>query len=96
MHVSSTNVQAVSDFSTPFTLEIQQDGQLNGLLAWFNTFFTGDSRQVHGDTEQQDMQDGEVTFSTCPGKTGETHWKQTAFIFKQPVSVQQGACSDIH
>lgn len=33
---------------------------------------------------------GEVTFSTCPGPKGETHWKQTSFMFEEPLQVQQG------
>lgn len=88
--------ESTHSFSSPFSLKITQDGHINGLLTWFDTFFTTDGRLVDGLTLQASRQlpgNGEVGFSTAPTKEEQkkTHWKQAAFVFKEPLAVKQGS-----
>lgn len=82
------------DFSCAFTMEIKQKGTVHGFLGWFDTFFTVDNRQVSGLAIENDHVKGalaqnEVAFTTGP--RGEpTHWKQTFFLLKEFVQVEEG------
>lgn len=62
------------NFSSNFDLIIQQDGQLTSLVGYFDTFF-----------ELTNL----VSFSTGPYFTP-THWKQTVFYLREPISVTKG------
>lgn len=88
--------ESTHSFSSPFSLTISQDGQINGLLTWFDTFFTTDGRLVDGLVLQEGQAwtgKGEIGFSTAPTSTEakKTHWKQAAFIFKDSLEVKQGS-----
>ena len=68
---------SVSDleFSRPFSLAARWNTKVDGLAAWFDTFFEVDGQQ-------------KAFFSTSPSSTS-THWKQTFFYFPTgPVTVR--------
>lgn len=62
------------NFLSKFDLVIQKDEQLTSLVGYFDTFF--------------ELTNG-VSFSTAPQFTP-THWKQTVFYLKDPISVSKG------
>ncbi|XP_067000773.2 uncharacterized protein Art3 [Anabrus simplex] len=62
------------DFSSEFTLHINEDDTLTALVGYFD---------VHFDLPHA------VSFSTGPQATP-THWKQTVFFLPQPVPVKKG------
>ncbi|XP_056014170.1 protein arginine N-methyltransferase 3-like isoform X2 [Ostrea edulis] len=63
-------------FSEDFTLTASGEGQINALVGYFDIFFH------KGCTSK-------VMFSTGPQVTS-THWKQTVFLLKNPISVTKG------
>lgn len=70
---------SVSDleFSKPFSLAARWNTKVDGLAAWFDTFFEVDGQQ-------------KAFFSTSPSST-RTHWKQTFFYFPTgPVTLVAG------
>ena len=64
------------DFETPFELIMKKKGKLHGLVGWFDTYFEGP-----GDFDT-------IFFSTSPSSEP-THWKQTVFLFENPLEVEQ-------
>lgn len=71
----STTVPGL-DFKSDFELVIQKTGRMHGLVGWFDTYFEGPGFES-------------VMFSTSP-LTKSTHWKQTMFMFENPLDVEQG------
>merc|ERR1712227_172002 len=63
------------DFTSPFSLTVQQDASITALVAYFHICF--DSLPNH------------VSFSTSPASTA-THWKQTVFLLPEPIPAQKG------
>ena len=63
-----------TEFVSNFTLNVQRDGQLTGLVGYFDTYFELPSP---------------VFFSTGPRATP-THWKQTIFYLPNPIAVKKG------
>ncbi|XP_011865851.1 PREDICTED: protein arginine N-methyltransferase 1 [Vollenhovia emeryi] len=61
-------------FSSPFTLNVKKTGSLTAIIGYFDIFF---------DLENP------VHFSTGPSSLP-THWKQTAFFLKEPISITEG------
>ncbi|KAI8819499.1 S-adenosyl-L-methionine-dependent methyltransferase [Fimicolochytrium jonesii] len=84
--IGSTTV-ADLDFTSPITLTATKDARVNGLLGWFDTFFT--ARDEAGNATSSPEQIEDVTFSTGPYTTP-THWKQTAFPFEHALEVRKG------
>ncbi|KAM0747348.1 S-adenosyl-L-methionine-dependent methyltransferase [Meredithblackwellia eburnea MCA 4105] len=80
-------------FSTPFVLTSTRSTTLHAFLGHFDTFFTHDGRVVPGLEGEKginlDGKKGEVFFSTGADVTP-THWKQTVFLLKDPIAVQDG------
>jgi len=64
----------LKDFSVPFTFKTIISGTFHGFVGWFDVVFEGS--------------DTSVTLSTSP-ESGYTHWRQTLFLFNQPVPTQQ-------
>ncbi|XP_075212327.1 arginine methyltransferase 3 [Lycorma delicatula] len=62
------------NFVTEFKLNASRDGELTSIVGHFDVFF--------------DLKNS-IFFSTGPSTTP-THWKQTVFFLKQPISVKQG------
>ncbi|SCV73747.1 BQ2448_6177 [Microbotryum intermedium] len=85
--VTQTTTVAGLSFTSPFTLTANQSTTVNAFLAHFDTFFTSDARLVHS---QSELKEGEVYFTTGAHGTP-THWKQTMFLLKEPIQVEQGA-----
>lgn len=68
------------NFSTEFQIIPLSDGFLHGILGWFDTQFNCIARDWKP-----------ISFSTSPFDT-DTHWKQTLFVFSEPLPVKQGEC----
>lgn len=74
------------DFKSDFKLTITKSGTIHGFLGWFDTFFTIDSRKVDSEESLRSSSGSrEVFFSTGPFTTP-THWKQTFFLLKEPLT----------
>lgn len=71
LNMCNTNIV---EFSSPFELEITQNGFITSLIGYFDTFFDLPTP---------------VSFSTGPQATP-THWKQTLFYFKDCKEVNKG------
>ncbi|XP_034243768.1 protein arginine N-methyltransferase 1 isoform X1 [Thrips palmi] len=70
-----------SHISSPFKLEALRDTSITALAGYFDTFF--------------DLPEENVSFTTGPH--GEpTHWKQTIFYLKDPISVKKGDVLEGH
>lgn len=67
------------DFSTEFQLVPTKTTEITALVGYFDTFF--------------DLPNP-VTFSTGP-HSKPTHWKQTAFLLQNPISVKEGWCTQL-
>ena len=84
-------------FTTPFVLTASKSTTVHAFLGHFDTFFTTDGRLVPsaGTGVPLNAQppaalgQSEVFFTTGPQDTP-THWKQTAFILREPVAVESG------
>lgn len=61
------------DFTSPFNLNVLEDGRIVSIIGYFDTFF--------------DLPNS-VSFSTGPHATP-THWKQTVFYLKDPIDVKK-------
>lgn len=72
----STTVQDL-DFSSPFSITIEKDGNVHALCGWFDIEFSG----------PEGVQ--KVGFSTSCLTKG-THWKQTLFVFGTPIKALKG------
>jgi protein arginine N-methyltransferase 3 len=72
------------NFSSEFEIMPSTDGYLHGIIGWFDTEFNCDSRDWKP-----------VSFSTSPFDT-DTHWKQTLFVFSEPLSIKKGECKTGH
>jgi 2-polyprenyl-3-methyl-5-hydroxy-6-metoxy-1,4-benzoquinol methylase len=76
---------SVSDleFSRPFSMVAHWSTKVDGIAAWFDTYFEVDGQR-------------KAFFSTSPTSTP-THWKQTFFYFPTgPVSVRISFCNCLH
>ncbi|KAK2587422.1 hypothetical protein KPH14_003135 [Odynerus spinipes] len=62
------------NFSAPFNLTVKKTGSLTALVGYFDVFF--------------DLENS-VSFSTGP-HAPPTHWKQTVFSLKEPISITEG------
>lgn len=62
------------NFSSTFNLVVKKTGSLTAIVGYFDVFF--------------DL-DNPVSFSTGPEATP-THWKQTVFYLKEPLSITEG------
>jgi len=65
---------ADTEFTKDFSLKSLREGQITGIVGYFDTFF--------------DMENP-VEFSTGPHVTP-THWKQTVFYLPEPINVKEG------
>ncbi|KAG7174128.1 arginine N-methyltransferase 3-like [Homarus americanus] len=63
-----------TEFTSRFSLTVERDGRLTGLVGYFDTYF--------------DMPSA-VFFSTGPHSTP-THWKQTVFYLPEPRAIKKG------
>jgi len=61
-----------------FSLKVTRDGTLSALVGYFDIDF-------------ETKLDNPVHFSTSPSAVP-THWKQTVFFLKQPITVKEGDC----
>jgi hypothetical protein len=68
------------DFKTKFTLRVTRDATLHAFLGYFDIGF---------ETTPEDKDARPVTFTTGPHGI-ETHWKQTIFLLKDPITVKKG------
>ncbi|GAA5881257.1 hypothetical protein JCM16303_004866 [Sporobolomyces ruberrimus] len=96
----STSIAALS-FTSPFKLPINRSPSsspsakkflLHSFLAHFDTYFTASSRLADSSLRKESVQDkeGEIFFTTGAWDTP-THWKQTAFLLKEPFEVEIGS-----
>jgi protein arginine N-methyltransferase 3 len=72
------------NFSSEFEIMPLSDGFLHGILGWFDTEFNCNSHDWKP-----------ISFSTSPFDT-DTHWKQTLFVFSEPLCVKQGESKTGH
>jgi protein arginine N-methyltransferase 3 len=88
------------DFKTPFTLTATASTTIRAFLTHFDTFFNRDgkptTKEVDIDQFKHDEYerpvsavDKEISFTTGP-RGQATHWKQVAFLLRQPIEVQKG------
>ncbi|KNZ73314.1 Protein arginine N-methyltransferase 3 [Termitomyces sp. J132] len=70
------------DFSSSFTLvsTAERRTKVNSFILYFDTFFTVSGRPV----------DAATSFSTGPQSMA-THWKQTLFLLREPISISEGS-----
>ncbi|GAA5934247.1 uncharacterized protein JCM15063_004516 [Sporobolomyces koalae] len=96
----TTSIEALS-FTSPFTLPIERAPAsspesksflLHSFLAHFDTYFASSARLADSSLRKSSVrdQDGEIFFTTGAWDTP-THWKQTAFLLKQPIQVEIGS-----
>ncbi|KAK4702088.1 type I protein arginine methyltransferase, partial [Phenoliferia sp. Uapishka_3] len=76
-------------FSTPFTLTATRSSPVNAFLGHFDNFFTTDGRLASAKEGKKALKDGEVFFTTSAAGTP-THWKQTLFLLREPITVAEG------
>lgn len=76
---TETTTCAALDFKSDFIVVVEITGVVHALCGWFDTEFSGHS--LH-DVNR-------IVFSTGPAST-RTHWKQTLFVFAQPIKVTIG------
>ncbi|XP_043489158.1 protein arginine N-methyltransferase 1 [Polistes fuscatus] len=62
------------NFSAPFNLTVKKTGSLTAIIGYFDVFF--------------DLETA-INFSTGPNASP-THWKQTVFSLKEPISITEG------
>lgn len=95
----STSISALS-FTSPFKLPINRSPTsspdsksflLHSFLAHFDTYFTSSARLADSSLRKESVKEneGEVFFTTGAWDTP-THWKQTAFLLKNPIEVEIG------
>ncbi|GAA6019815.1 hypothetical protein JCM11491_000281 [Sporobolomyces phaffii] len=96
----TTSIAALS-FTSPFTLPINRAPssspsastfRIHSFLAHFDTYFTASARLADSSLRKESVRDaeGEIFFTTGAWDTP-THWKQTAFLLKEPFEVEIGS-----
>ncbi|GAA5906701.1 uncharacterized protein JCM6883_004560 [Sporobolomyces salmoneus] len=96
----TTSIAALS-FTSPFKLPINRSPSsspsattflLHSFLAHFDTYFTSSARLADSSLRKESIkgEDGEIFFTTGAWDTP-THWKQTAFLLKEPIEVEIGS-----
>ena len=68
------------NFSKQFRLKVKREGVIHGFVLWFDSLFTHGSESVN--------------LSTSP-YTETTHWKQSLFYLREPISVNKGNNIDV-
>ncbi|GAA5821946.1 hypothetical protein JCM10212_005157 [Sporobolomyces blumeae] len=95
-----TTIEALS-FTSPFKLPITRSPSsspsttsftVHSFLAHFDTYFTRTGRLADSALRKDSVKadDGEIFFTTGAWDTP-THWKQTAFMLKNPIAVEIGS-----
>ncbi|GAA5986806.1 hypothetical protein JCM5350_005245 [Sporobolomyces pararoseus] len=96
----TTSIAALS-FTSPFKLPINRSPSsspssttflLHSFLAHFDTYFTASARLADSSLRKDSVKndEGEIFFTTGAWDTP-THWKQTAFLLKEPIEVEIGS-----
>ena len=73
--LSTVNTEDL-DFESQFELTLSSTGKIHGLCGWFDCVFGRKGAEM-------------VTLSTS-GQSTPTHWKQTIFVFREPIAAQKG------
>ncbi|KAK9467715.1 S-adenosyl-L-methionine-dependent methyltransferase [Lipomyces arxii] len=86
------------DFTSPISVPVPTttdfDGVLDGLLIYFDTYFTRSRAEVvptDARAESYNPGDGSLGFTTGPWGPKPTHWRSGALLFNKPLKVPKGA-----
>lgn len=75
INISDCSIHSVSKIESDFELKFNNDSTIHGLVGWFDCNFESMSKLI--------------ILSTSPFSEP-THWKQTIFLFKEPIIIKSG------
>lgn len=75
LDISKCSIESALQVNSKFSLRFEQTATIHGFVGWFDCYFEGMFKSV--------------TLSTSPFSES-THWKQTIFLLKEPISIEAG------